>query len=101
MSLKINWTKIDEAPRLASYCLLPILQSYTKGTGIEFEEKDISLAGRIISNFPDNLTEEQKISDYLAELGELTQDPNANIIKLPNVSASIPQLKDSNKGITG
>ena len=93
MSLKINWTKIDEAPRLASYCLLPILQSYTKGTGIEFEEKDISLAGRIISNFPDNLTEEQKISDYLAELGELTQDPNANIIKLPNVSASIPQLK--------
>ena len=97
MSLKINWTKIDEAPRLASYCLLPILQSYTKGTGIEFEEKDISLAGRIISNFPDNLTEEQKISDYLAELGELTQDPNANIIKLPNVSASIPQLKTAIK----
>ena len=97
MSLKINWTKIDEAPRLASYCLLPILQSYTKGTGIEFEEKDISLAGRIISNFPDNLTEEQKISDYLAELGELTQDPNANIIKLPNVSASIPQLKEAIK----
>jgi len=97
MSLKINWTKIDEAPRLASYCLLPILQSYTKGTGIEFIEKDISLAGRIISNFPDNLTEEQKISDYLAELGELTQDPNANIIKLPNVSASIPQLKTAIK----
>ena len=97
MSLKINWTKIDEAPRLASYCLLPILQSYTKGTGIEFEEKDISLAGRIISNFPDNLTEEQKISDYLAELGELTQAPNANIIKLPNVSASIPQLKEAIK----
>ena len=97
MSLKINWTKIDEAPRLASYCLLPILQSYTKGTGIEFEEKDISLAGRIISNFPDNLNEEQKISDYLAELGELTQDPNANIIKLPNVSASIPQLKTAIK----
>ena len=97
MSLKINWTKIDEAPRLASYCLLPILQSYTKGTGIEFEEKDISLAGRIISNFPDNLTQEQKISDYLAELGELTQDPNANIIKLPNVSASIPQLKTAIK----
>jgi isocitrate dehydrogenase len=93
MSLKINWSKIDEAPALASYCLLPILQSYTKGTGIEFVEKDISLAGRIIANFPDNLTEEQKIPDYLSELGQLTQDPNANIIKLPNISASIPQLK--------
>ncbi|HSL87785.1 MAG TPA: NADP-dependent isocitrate dehydrogenase [Ignavibacteriaceae bacterium] len=93
MSLKINWSKIDEAPALASYCLLPILQSYTKGTGIEFVEKDISLAGRITANFPDNLTEEQKIPDYLAELGELTQDSNANIIKLPNISASIPQLK--------
>lgn len=93
MSFQIIWTKIDEAPRLASYCLLPILQSYTKGTGIEFVEKDISLAGRIIANFPDNLTEEQKIPDYLNELGELTQEPNANIIKLPNISASIPQLK--------
>lgn len=93
MSFKTNWTKIDEAPLLASYCLLPILKLYTRGTGIEFVEKDISLAGRIIANFPDNLTEEQKIPDYLAELGELTQDPNANIIKLPNISASIPQLK--------
>lgn len=93
MSFKVNWTRIDEAPRLASYCLLPVLKSYTKGTGIEFVEKDISLAGRIIANFPDNLTEEQKIPDYLSELGELTQDPNANIIKLPNISASIPQLK--------
>ena len=93
MSFKINWTKIDEAPLLASYCLLPILKSYTKGTGIEFVEKDISLAGRIIANFPDNLTKGQKVPDYLAELGELTQDSNANIIKLPNISASIPQLK--------
>jgi isocitrate dehydrogenase len=93
MSFKINWTKIDEAPLLASYCLLPILKSYTKGTGIEFVTKDISLAGRIIANFPDNLTEEQKLPDYLSELGALTQDPNANIIKLPNISASIPQLK--------
>ena len=93
MSLKINWSKIDEAPALATYCLLPILQSYTKETGIEFVEKDISLAGRIIANFPDNLNEEQKIPDYLTELGELTQDPSANIIKLPNISASIPQLK--------
>ncbi|MDZ7623834.1 MAG: NADP-dependent isocitrate dehydrogenase [Ignavibacteriaceae bacterium] len=95
MSFKISWTKIDEAPLLASYCLLPILKSYTKGTGIEFEIKDISLAGRIIANFPENLTEEQKVSDYLAELGELTQKPEANIIKLPNISASIPQLNCS------
>jgi isocitrate dehydrogenase len=93
MSFKISWTKIDEAPLLASYCLLPILKSFFKGTGIEFETKDISLAGRILANFPENLTEEQKIPDYLDELGKLTQDPNANIIKLPNVSASIPQLK--------
>ena len=93
MSFKIIWTKIDEAPLLASYCLLPILKSYTKGTGIEFEVKDISLAGRIIANFPDYLTKEQKIPDYLAELGELTQHPDANIIKLPNISASVPQLK--------
>jgi isocitrate dehydrogenase len=93
MSFKINWTRIDEAPLLASYCLLPILNSYAKGTGIEFVEKDISLAGRILANFPENLTEEQKVPDYLSELGGLTQDPNANIIKLPNISASIPQLK--------
>jgi isocitrate dehydrogenase len=97
MSFKIIWTKIDEAPALASYCLLPILQSYSKGTDIEFVEKDISLAGRIIANFPENLSEEQKIPDYLAELGELTQNPDANIIKLPNVSASIPQLKTAIK----
>ena len=93
MNFKISWTKIDEAPLLASYCLLPILKSFTKGSGIEFETKDISLAGRIIANFPDNLTAEQKIPDYLGELGELTQKPEANIIKLPNISASIPQLK--------
>ncbi len=92
MKTKIMWTKIDEAPALASYCLLPIVESFSKGTGIEFETKDISLAGRIIANFPDKLTEEQKIPDYLNELGEITQDPNANIIKLPNISASIPQL---------
>ncbi len=92
METKITWTKIDEAPALASYSLLPIVKSFLKGTGIDIEVKDISLAGRIIANFPDNLTEEQKISDYLAELGELTQKPGANIIKLPNISASIPQL---------
>ncbi len=93
METKIIWTKIDEAPALATYCLLPIVKSYLKGTGIEIEQKDISLAGRILANFPDNLTEEQKIPDYLTELGELTQKPEANIIKLPNISASIPQLK--------
>jgi isocitrate dehydrogenase len=101
MSFKISWTKIDEAPALASYCLLPILTAYTKGTGIEFEIKDISLAGRIIANFPENLTEEQKIPDYLSELGQLTQDPSANIIKLPNISASIPQLKAAIKELQG
>ncbi len=92
METKITWTKIDEAPALASYSLLPIVKSFLKGTGIEIELKDISLAGRIIANFPDDLTEEQKIPDYLTELGELTQIPGANIIKLPNISASIPQL---------
>ena len=92
MTTKIMWTKIDEAPALASYCLLPIVESFSKGTGIEIEIKDISLAGRIIANFPDNLTEEQKIPDYLMELGKITQAPEANIIKLPNISASIPQL---------
>ena len=92
METKIIWTKIDEAPALASYCLLPIVKSFSKGTGIDIELKDISLAGRIIANFPDNLTEEQKIPDYLTELGEITQLPDANIIKLPNISASIPQL---------
>lgn len=97
MATKIIWTKIDEAPALATYCLLPIVKSFTKGTGIEIELKDISLAGRIIANFPENLTEEQKIPDYLAELGEITKTPDANIIKLPNISASIPQLKEAIK----
>ena len=97
MAAKIIWTKIDEAPALATYCLLPIVKSFAKGTGIDIETKDISLAGRIIANFPDNLTEEQKISDYLTELGEVAKTPDANIIKLPNISASIPQLKEAIK----
>ncbi|HQI41015.1 MAG: isocitrate dehydrogenase (NADP(+)) [Ignavibacteriales bacterium UTCHB2] len=97
MGSKIIWTKIDEAPALATYCLLPIVKSFIKGTGIEIEEKDISLAGRIIANFPDHLTEEQKIPDYLTELGEIAKTPDANIIKLPNISASIPQLKEAIK----
>ena len=89
---KIIYTKTDEAPALATHSLLPILRSFTKSSGIEFELKDISLAGRIISNFPENLTEEQQIPDALAELGILAKTPEANIIKLPNISASIPQL---------
>ncbi len=90
---QIIYTKVDEAPALATYSFLPIIKKFTKSSGIEMISKDISLAGRIIANFPDNLKEDQKINDYLKELGELTQDPKVNIIKLPNVSASIPQLK--------
>ncbi|MDP7036235.1 MAG: NADP-dependent isocitrate dehydrogenase [Planctomycetota bacterium] len=93
MTAKIIWTKIDEAPALATYCLLPIVQKYTKDTGIEVETRDISLAGRIIANFPEKLTETQRIDDHLTELGELAKTPEANIIKLPNISASIPQLQ--------
>ncbi len=94
---KIVYTKIDEAPALATYSLLPIIQAFTKGTGISVETSDISLAGRIISNFPENLTEEQRIPDNLSALGELAKTREANIIKLPNISASIPQLKDAIK----
>lgn len=90
---KIIWTKIDEAPALATYSLLPIVNSFTKTANVEVETRDISLAGRIIANFPDNLNEDQKIPDYLTQLGELALKPEANIIKLPNISASIPQLK--------
>ncbi len=89
----IIYTRIDEAPALATYSLLPIIKAFTRGTGIEFETSDISLAGRIIANFPENLTEAQRIPDYLAALGELALKPEANIIKLPNISATIPQLK--------
>jgi len=94
---KIIWTKIDEAPALATYSLLPIVNAFTKAAGVVVETRDISLAGRIIANFPDNLKEEQKIPDYLAELGKLTQFPETNIIKLPNISASIPQLQSAIK----
>ncbi|MCB1157033.1 MAG: NADP-dependent isocitrate dehydrogenase [Leptospiraceae bacterium] len=90
---KIIYTKIDEAPALATYSLLPIIQAFTKGSGIEVETRDISLSGRIIANLSEYLTKEQQIPDYLTELGELTQKKEANIIKLPNISASIPQLK--------
>ncbi|XOB60942.1 NADP-dependent isocitrate dehydrogenase [Campylobacterota bacterium DY0563] len=90
---KIIYTKVDEAPALATYSFLPIIKAFTKSSGIEMVTKDISLAGRILANFPENLKEDQKIGDALAELGEMTQDPSCNIIKLPNISASIPQLK--------
>ena len=92
-SVNIIWTKIDEAPALASYSLLPILQAYAKGSGVEFETSDISLSGRILANFPDQLADPQKIPDELTRLGELAKTPAANIIKLPNISASIPQLQ--------
>jgi len=96
-SQKIIYTEVDEAPALATYSLLPVLQAYTRGSGIEIEKKDISLAGRIIANFPENLTEEQRIPDHLGELGKMVKKPESNIIKLPNISASIPQLKDAIK----
>ena len=93
MTQKIIWTKIDEAPALATYSLLPIVQAFCKPAGVSVETSDISLAGRIIANFPENLTPEQRIPDNLTALGELTLQPEANIIKLPNISASVPQLK--------
>lgn len=92
-SSKIIYTKTDEAPALATESLLPIIKKFTSAANIEVETRDISLAGRILANFPDNLTNEQKINDALSELGELAKTPEANIIKLPNISASIPQLK--------
>jgi isocitrate dehydrogenase len=93
--MKLTWTKTDEAPALASYALLPILQACFKGTGVEIETADISLAGRIIANFPECLRNDQKIPDELTRLGKLAQTPDANIIKLPNISASIPQLREA------
>ncbi len=93
MSSKIIWTEIDEAPALATYAFLPVVQAFTKGSDIEVETKDISLSGRIIANFPENLSDEQRIPDFLAELGDLVKSPEANVIKLPNISASIPQLQ--------
>ncbi|MGF1710156.1 NADP-dependent isocitrate dehydrogenase [Vibrio kagoshimensis] len=89
----IIYTITDEAPALATYSLLPIIQSFTASSGINVDTRDISLAGRIIANFPEHLKEEQRIGDALAELGELAKTPEANIIKLPNISASVPQLQ--------
>ncbi len=89
---KIIYTKTDEAPALATYSFLPIVKAFTRSTGIEIETKDISLASRILALFPEKLTGEQKVTDALSELGELVKKPEANIIKLPNISASVPQL---------
>ncbi|WP_277656877.1 NADP-dependent isocitrate dehydrogenase [Seleniivibrio woodruffii] len=91
----IIWTEIDEAPALATYSLLPIVQQFVKNADVSVETRDISLSGRILANFPEKLKNDQKVEDYLTQLGELTQKPEANIIKLPNISASIPQLKEA------
>src|SRR5262249_9720644 len=93
--MKITWTKTDEAPALASYALLPILRAYLTGTGVDVETADISPAGRIIPNFPESLSNDQKIPDELTRLGQLAQTPDSNIIKLPNISASVPQLREA------
>ena len=90
---KIIYTHTDEAPALATKSFLPIIEAFTQAAGISVETSDISLAGRVIANFPEYLKEEQRIPDALAQLGEMVKKPDANIIKLPNISASIPQLK--------
>ncbi len=90
----IIWTKIDEAPALATYSLLPIVNAFTKSAGVDVELRDISLAGRVLSTFPENLTDAQKIDDELSYLGTVVQKADGNIIKLPNISASVPQLQD-------
>ena len=92
---KIHYTLTDEAPMLATHSFLPIVEAFTAPAHIDIELKDISLSGRIVANFPTYLKEEQRISDDLAELGQLATTPEANIIKLPNISASIPQLTDA------
>ena len=98
---KIIYTKTDEAPALATYSLLPVVEAFATTAGVSVETRDISLAGRIIANFPEYLTEEQRIGDHLAELGEMTQFPETNIIKLPNISASIPQIQAAVKELQG
>ncbi len=98
---KIIWTEIDEAPALATYSLLPIVRKFTGGTGIALELADISLSGRILANFPENLTPAQRVPDWLTQLGELAKRPEANIVKLPNISASVPQLKAAIRELQG
>jgi len=89
---KIIYTLTDEAPMLATYSFLPIVQAFAGKAGVSMETRDISLAGRILAQFPDLLTEEQRVGDALSELGQMALTPEANIIKLPNISASMPQL---------
>jgi isocitrate dehydrogenase len=93
MNPTIIYTKTDEAPALATYSFLPIIEAFTASSGVNVELRDISLAGRVLASFPEHLRDDQKVSDALAELGKLTQFPETNIIKLPNISASVPQLK--------
>ena len=97
----IIYTQTDEAPALATYSLLPILRAFSSTSGINFESKDISLAARILAHFPESLPENQRVPDALSELGELANTPEANIIKLPNISASIPQLKEAVQELQG
>ena len=98
---KIIYTKVDEAPALATHSFLPIVKAFAKAANVNFETRDISLAGRIIAKFPENLTDEQKQTDDLAYLGELVKKPEGNVIKLPCISASIPQLKAAIKELQG
>src|SRR3954464_12435175 len=100
-NLEIMWTKVDEAPALATYSLLPIVKAFVGAAGVSVKLKDISLAGRIIATFPEKLTPAQRINDELTELGDLTLKPEANIMKLPNISASIPQLRAAIKELQG
>src|SRR6202050_4843824 len=100
-NLEIMWTKVDEAPALATYSELPIVEAFVGTAGVSVKLKDISLAGRILANSPEKLTPAQRTKDELTELGELTLRPEANIIKLPNISASIPQLKAAIKELQG
>src|SRR4029079_15795729 len=99
--LEIMWTKVDEAPALATYSLLPIVKAFVGTAGVSVKQKDISLAGRIIATFAEKLTPAQRINDELTELGDLTLKPEANIMKLPNISASIPQLRAAIKELQG
>jgi len=89
---KIIYTLTDEAPALATYSFLPIVQAFALSSNINVETRDISLAGRVLSSFPKYLSKEQRVDDALAELGDMVKNPDANIIKLPNISASVPQL---------
>src|SRR3954447_18614163 len=91
--MKVIYTYTDEAPALATHSFLPVIEAFAQQAGVDVELRDISLAGRILAQFPDRLKEDQRIPDALSELGELAKTPEANIIKLPNISASIPQLR--------